>query len=174
MKTSKAIVSSCLFLILATSCLRAETPTPQDIQSCHKFVQEFYDWYLPKASFELAIKERSSAFSPELVRALREDQEAQAKVSEEIVGLDGDPFLNSQYPSKHFVVGKITFKADRCFADVRGTSYGKNGEHVLPELTHKNGQWVFVNFHYPEIKSSPDDLIYMLKMLKADRDKGPK
>jgi len=178
------VLIGCLFLFLAPG-LRAQTPAPQiRTKSCHDFVQGFYDWYVHETfrtlkdgegadAYGQVLKNRGAAFSPGLLRALREDQEAQAKVSGEIVGLDFDPFLASQDPSKHFVVGKITFKGNQCFADVHGTSYGTNGEHVLPELTRKNGRWVFVNFHYPDF--SPDEnLIDLLKMLKADREKSSK
>jgi hypothetical protein len=49
-------------------------------------------------AWNLAIKTKSSVFSPQLALALKEDSAAQAKAEGEIVGLDFDPFLNSQDP----------------------------------------------------------------------------
>jgi hypothetical protein len=78
-------------------------PTPESVRG---FVQGFYDWYVPKAldhkifrAWDLALKTKSSVFSPELAQALREDSAAQDKAEKgELVGLDFDPFLNSQDP----------------------------------------------------------------------------
>lgn len=188
MKRTNAVFLGTLCLLLAAPFLCAQTPVnpPSRTTSCYGFVQAFYNWYVFETlrgferkqgsdAYDIILKGKRPTFSPELLRALREDRQAQAKDPDEIVGLDFDPFLASQDPSKHFVVGKITFKGDRCFADVHGTSYGAQGEHVVPELTDKNGRWVFVNFHYPDIKSSPDEnLIDTLRIMKADRDKGSK
>jgi hypothetical protein len=176
MKTRIAAYAS-LFLLLAAPFSSAQTSNPLNrVKSCRDFVQGFYDWYVKEgqSTFELALKNRSSALSPELLHALREDYAAQAKDPEEIVGLDGDPFLNSQDPSERFVVGDAKLVGDKCLAVVRGVSSGKKREYVEPELVRKNGRWVFVNFHYGTSKfSSDENLVRELKALRDDRRKHP-
>lgn len=77
----------------------------QTAEAVKDFVQQFYAWYVPVAlqaadhfqqGWTVAVKERGSAFSRDLKLALTEDQEAQAKVSGYIVGLDFDLFLAAQ------------------------------------------------------------------------------
>jgi hypothetical protein len=92
--------------------LRGQTQDSQDTQkSCRNFVQQFYDWYVKRPELPPALKYRPSAFSPELLRRLKEDGEAQARVRDEIVGLDFDPILYSQDPGGHYVVSRIKLKA---------------------------------------------------------------
>jgi hypothetical protein len=176
-----AFVSCALLLLLAAATV-ASPQTAQDIElekSCRDFVQKFYDWYVPNAldlkvtsASDLAIKSRTSDFSSELVKLLREDSEAQSKHPGEIVGLDFDPILSSQDPSDHFVVRNITRKGGSYLVEVFGTSSGERREKVVAELVLKNNKWVFVNFHYPRFEqSSPKnaDLISILKRLRENR-----
>ena len=184
MKKVSIIVCATLFLILAAPCSSAQTSGPRTrVKSCRHFVQGFYDWYVPEVfrsfertddpdPFNLVLKDRRSAFSPALLRALREDHEAQAEV-DKIVGLDFDPFLASQDPSERFVVGTVKLVGDKCLAVVRGVSAGKEREHVVPESAYRNGRWLFVNFHYPESKSpSGENLVSILNLLRAKRQKN--
>src|SRR6266851_5844884 len=131
MKTAKSVGHWSVLFVLGASCLlsaQEKKSEPQDAQkSCRVFVQQFYDWYVSEThkenamhSWDLALKQKGYAFSPELRRELTEDSEAQAKAVGEIVGLDFDPFLNSQDPSEHFVVGEIRRSNDRYFVEVYG------------------------------------------------------
>jgi hypothetical protein len=144
--------------------------------SCRDFVQRFYNWYLsPAKSSDVALKQKSSMFTPELKQKLEEDEKASAKSPGEIVGLDFDPFLNAQDDPGHMVAEKATMKGANCFVEVhrspRDPREGKKPD-VMPELTFKNGQWVFVNFHYPMNTNPGDgDLLSVLKGLAADRAK---
>ena len=180
MRERRSAACTCLFLLLAASALCAQAPAEQDTRkSCHAFVQNFYDWYLPRAlkgGYEDGVFRRKSAlFSPELLRALKEDFEAQAKVKDEIVGLDGDPFLNSQDFSEHFVVENVSVKENTCMAEVRGLQSGKKAEYVRPELVRNRGRWIFVNFHYAKSEKPPDEnLLGLLKSLRMERQKHPR
>ncbi len=146
-----------------------------DEKSCKDFVQGFYDWYVPHAladnkgpAWGLALKARESAFTPELLRAIGADLDAQAKSSgDDIVGLDFDPFLNSQDPDKRYVTGAVRLEGERCWVNVRGNL---SGSHLVAELTRKSGGWGFVNFHYGET-TGPDDenLLRMLKAMARER-----
>ena len=179
MRHSRIAVCCLLFLVLPCL-LRAQAKSGREVpESLRGFVQGFYDWYVPKAlgenvgpAWNLALKAKSSAFSSQLVRALREDSAAQAKAEGEIVGLDFDPFLNSQDPSNRYQVGKITPKGETYQVEIYGVGSGSKHEKpdVIAEVAQKNGQWFFVNFDYPEGRN----LLAVLKSLRESRQKPPK
>lgn len=161
--------------------MRGENPSPGIQKSCQQFVRGFYNWYAPKAqaggsvaASDLALKQRRALFSAELVRALREDSEAQASAHETIVGLDFDPFIHAQDTADRYATGKITIKGNTCWAEVYGIQSGKKGvtPDITPELLNKNGRWIFVNFHYPNA-SRPEfeNLLDLLKSLRNWRRK---
>jgi|HubBroStandDraft_5_1064220.scaffolds.fasta_scaffold34341_3 hypothetical protein len=167
----------------------AGTPAPiattsPDVESCRAFVQEFYDWYV-KAEATPALrngwlslaKARPHALSASLQKQLDADYRASAANSQEIVGLDFDPFLNSQDPSKKFAVQNVTVKDGGCTAEVRGVADGGLQERVNPELDQKGGAWEFINFHYPGADpkdGGEQDLVSILKQLSEDRHKRRK
>ena len=175
-----------LFLFAATCCsLQGQGGGPADIQkSCGNFGREFYDWYVPQAlkenvgpPWDIALKDKSRAFSPELLRLLRGDSKAQAKVAGEIVFLDFDPFLSSQDPAERYVLGTITSKADRCWVEIHSISSGKKIDKpdVVPELMLKAGRWLFVNFHYGKSEyPENENLLSMLRALGVTRQQGAK
>jgi hypothetical protein len=144
--------------------------------SAHDFVQEFYNWYVPVAlrhnavsAWDIALKDRSSVFSPELLRALKEDSVARAKAVGDIVGLDFDPFLSSQDPGQRYEVGRITQKGEVWQVEITPVRGGKRiGKPcVVVELSHRDGRWQFVNLHYDD-----GDLLTTLRLLKEDREKS--
>ena len=153
--------------------------------SCRNFVQSFYDWYIKQLdSSNGSLKDRPSAFSPELYRALMDDMEAQAN-AEEIVGLDWDPILsgNGRPFGDHYVAGRITIKSEAvCWAEMHDTPSGKKSDEpvVAAELVNQDGQWRFVNFYYIFPKSefktpvSNGGLLAILKNLRENRQKAAK
>lgn len=178
MRSSTTAICWLLILAFPTS-IHAQTKSPHEIYKApREFVQEFYDWYVPKAlkdhagpAWELALKYKSSVFSPEVLRALKEDSAAQTKAAGEIVGLDFDPFLNSQDPDERYEVGKVTQKGDRYWVEIYAARSGKKSEKpdVMPELVRKDGRYLFVNFHYPD----GSDLLSTLRVLRESRQKHP-
>lgn len=163
-----------------------QTKSDEDISgSLRHFVQEFYDWYIPKTSdpnngrtSNLVLKLRGSTLTSQLARGLKEDSEAQAKANE-IVGLDFDPFTNSQDPCERYEVGKITRKEETYWIEVYAICEGKKSEkpNVLAELARINRQWQFVNFHYTNFlngHSQDSDLLSALKSLREERRKSSK
>ena len=172
------IFSRCLVLFFASSQTLAQVQPPQDMEaSCRKFVQQFYDWYLPRAKDEhsgragdIVLKYRSSSFSLELRKRLKEDSDAQAK-SEDIVGLDFDPFLNTEDSGfKRCTAGKVIRKTESYWAEVSCVFPGPNPDksQIMPELIFQQGRWLFVNFHY-HFDSGDDNLLNILKKLRKDR-----
>jgi Protein of unknown function (DUF3828) len=148
--------------------------SPKAQESPLKFVQDFYTWYAPMTSkghqepaFTTALKLKGSLFSAELVSALSEDASAQEQAKGEIVGIDWDPFVNSQDPESRYVVGKIRQKGDRFFADIHGVRAGKKRSEpdVTAELMKVKSHWVFVNFH----SRDTGDLLSVLNTLSNER-----
>lgn len=174
-------VTLVLVLFILTG-FRQAVVAAEPAEECGQFVQKFYDWYLArdkaltnensqKSVMEVALREKRSSFSPGLVKALQEDVAASEKSPNEIVGLDFDPFLNSQETPEKYIVGQVRAKGDHYLVDVFGVLEGKKDSKptVVAELTSKNGQWIFANFHYDK-----DDLVSVLEQLKKDRDKTKK
>lgn len=153
-------------------------PTPH--ASPQKFVQGFYDWYVPIAlgnnpgpASDIALKERPSDFSPALLHALKLDSEAQAKANGEIVGLDFDPFLAAQDPCDRYEVGGVRQEGGRYVASIYGVCSGKKHAKadVLAELAMRHGAWVFVDFQYP---GNGPGLIATLRLLRQERARHAK
>ena len=164
-----------LLLLLALAALQAQAAKPED--AVRKFAQDFYGWYVPIAvkdnkepASDIAIKQRPSSFSPQLLEALRDDAEAQAKAIGELVGLDFDPFLNSQDPSNHFVIGQINLKNDGYWVDIHTSKPGK--AHAKPDViavvNQSGGHWFFTNFRFPD----GGDLLKTLQLLKQEREQS--
>ncbi|MCU1284060.1 MAG: hypothetical protein JWO13_410 [Acidobacteriales bacterium] len=126
-------------------------------KSPRQFVQDFYKWYVPRASrnnangaWNLALKYKSSAFTHQLSELLRQDSAAQAKCKE-LVGLDFDPFLNSQDPADRYDLGKITQRGQIYRVDIYAESEKKSeNPSVRAEIAERNGRWLFVNFYYSD------------------------
>jgi hypothetical protein len=178
----KLIVLLVTLLVFSTS-FHAQEKSAQDTElSCRKFVQVFYDWYVPlivheqgNSAYEKVLKQKENLFNPDLHAKLVDDFEAQAKTPGEIVGLDFDPFLNSQDPSEKFLVQKVALKNDLCFVTMRGIQSGKMMEKVTPELAMREGHWQFVNFHYGALTSDKDsNLLSDLASLKKLREEPNK
>jgi hypothetical protein len=137
-------------------------------ESCRAFVQEFYNWYTPKArsmdadSLDLAVKERRSAFDVQLVKAV-EAVEADAIRNRE-AGLDFDWILDTQDAGDPgdagYVVRNGVVSEDTCRIEVyRQLPAGRLQKKVMPELRFANGRWIFVNFRYPD----SEDLLRLTK-----------
>ena len=112
--------------------------------------------------------------SSNLLRALKDDSDAQAKASGEIVGLDFDPFLNTQDPCEHYEVGEIVQQEQTYRAQILGVCSGKKNEKpdVIAQVERQSGHWVFVNFDYPGLERqypSSANLLATLKALQEER-----
>lgn len=165
----------------AKSAVKSGAPQSQQL-ACKKFVQDFYDWYckcmgeggsgIPE---DRAMKDRGSSFSPSLRQKIKDDFEASAKVQDEIVGLDFDPYLNSQDPYEHYVAGKVTASGKNYLVEMHGVRGGKQNAKpdVTPEVASQNGKFIFVNFHYGKSEyPENENLVSVLDALKKSRDES--
>lgn len=148
-------------------------------QSCRRFAQGFYNWYLravrrpgPESqgfgTWAATLKYKGrNPFSPELARALIES-DAESKVDGDPV-LDFDPILATQDRADHYVVRNVIYKNGHYWADVYGIwarpvpDQGKEPQ-VVAELVFQDNRWSIVNFHYPD-NTNPDNenLLSILK-----------
>lgn len=181
MKILKTAVYLSLVLLVAPGISLGQTSgSSEPAKACRQVAQGFYDWYVPIAlkeeeasASDIALRDKPSVFSPELVRALNEDSQAQQKADGDLVGLDFDPFLNSQDPAQHYVLRNVTVKGDKCMVEVHSEVTGRTSPKpdVVAELSLKSGRWLFVNFHYGKSKWSDDEnLVAILKKLREGRE----
>jgi len=176
-------ILTCLFLLTTLTCLlQAQAKNNEDLSGlAQRFVQEFYDWYAPGAekaadnNREFSWRKRASDFDPALLRALKEDEDAQAK-AKEIVGIDFDPFLSSQDPCAPYKVHNVIPKGDRYLVEVDCECENVVVEKptVTAELVNRDGRWIFVNFRYPGPKPSGSDLLSILRENRRARRQPPK
>lgn len=132
------------------------------------FVQDFYTRYAAHHFNDDSII-TSKVLTPVLSRALQEDLAASKKSPDEIVGLDFDPYVNSQDPCDRYEVGNVTMHGtDHASVEVFAVCEGKRSPKpdVIADVVFANGRWQFENFEYPE---AHDNLLSVLKKLKQDR-----
>lgn len=161
--------SAASLLILCASLPTADAQQTRDLRdSCKVFVQAFYDWYVPLTrndkiwrAWDVAVRTKTPSIHASTHQLILRDTEVQRKASE-LVGLDFDPFLNSQDPGERFVVESVTAKGAGCWVKVNGISEGRLRETVVPEVSCKNGHCQFINFHYDD-NGHPADLLTILK-----------
>jgi hypothetical protein len=170
----KAFLAVLTFIVAPVFAEEAKEPA-----GLRGFVQDFYRWYVPIAlkdnkvpASDIALKEKPAAFSAQLLKALKEDSEAAANSPGDIVGIDWDPFLNSQDPDDHYEVGRIVKKGETYRADIHSVESGKKSAKpdVIAEVGKENGRWVFLDFY----SNDGNGLLAVLKSLKADREKTAK
>ena len=158
-----AIFGAALAMLIASQVDAA----PLDAQSVRSFVQSFYTWYASGvhdvSPLEVVLAKRPSVLSPELFRALKADDDAQRKVPDDIVGLDFDPFLNSQEQAGRYTVGAITMSDGIYRVEVRDLHSKQPA--VIAQVASGDGKPVFVNFLYP----GNGDLLRILKTLARER-----
>lgn len=192
--STKPLCLGLFFFLGATLSHRAQEKSPQDVQkSCGVFVQEFYDWYVPKwltddlysdslfKKWEATrdpLKQNKYPLSAELARRLKVDRAAQEKVKGELVGLDFDPYISGNAgPVGRYVVGRITPKAGHYLAEVypQPSVEGKK-PMVAAEVAFENERWIIVNFHYYIYDGGKltrrFDLLTTLKQLREERRKN--
>lgn len=155
----------CLGVILSVQKQKHQRP-PQ----CRDFVSGFYDWYVPNTrglrinAFDFALKQRRTAFGPELIHQI-EISEAEAEKTQDPY-IDFDPIVYSpEEETDDYVLGTTEQKGDTCKTEILGGSSGKKQPAlmVVAELKYENGRWFFVNFHYPWNNGVRENLLSILR-----------
>ena len=175
-RTGVPAVRAAIMMAVATlSLLACSSSNPAlSADSARRAVDEFYGWYVPvhkqtSGATMRAIHDRATLFSPTLVAALRADSVASAASPGEVVGLDGDPFLNAQDACDRYSSAGIAEVGDRFLVQVLGS--GGCADHtaadVTVEVTPTNGNFLFTNFIYSPRER--DDLISLLAYLDSTR-----
>ena len=166
-------------LCVYSTCLLADdvsqtATTTGDTNAAGAFVQDFYDWYGSFAiqqknqlPWEDALSIKSALFSRKLALALKRDKNAFANPDGTYTGLDVDPFLNTNNPCDHYIVGNILVYDNNYRAAIQPICNGKLQPKpvVFAEVTLKKDHWLFTNFYYPE----GQDLFQVLKNLRKRR-----
>jgi hypothetical protein len=167
------ITAIALYFVHALTVQHKPAPS-SDAASVKKFVQTFYDWYTPRAmkgdAETLALKAKANLFSADIRKGLDEDRKAAEKNADEIVGLDMDPFLNSQDPADKYTVKKVEQKGNAWLATVYGHYKGQKEDpepSVTAQVEKTKQGWRFTNFLY----GKGDNLLKTLKELKKAREK---
>lgn len=157
-------------------CLMACTHADQttSAESARRVVEDFYSWYVPiqkqTASANMrALHDRPALFSPELVSALRADSVASAASPGEVVGLDGDPFLNAQDACDRYASAGVVEIGGRFLVQVLGAGgcVAHTTADVTVEVTPTKGNLVFTNFIYSPRER--DNLVALLAYLDSTR-----
>jgi hypothetical protein len=144
----------------------------------HRFVQDFYQWYVPvllgshpEPGLALAVSAKPGVFTDELSRALKDDAAAQ-KGADEIVSVSGsfDPFTNSQDACEHYEAGHVAVDGSRYLVDVHAVCDGKRtaAPVVVVELVRQNLGWRIADV---QLVRSPDSgtLLALLKWWSSER-----
>jgi hypothetical protein len=178
-----AAVALGLSLIVFPAAASAATPDDASEASARAFVQGFYDWYLKRVlaagaqrekhpdakgfDFIDAIRQRPDWFSPELKRLLEEDYAASSRCKGDVVGLDWDPFLETQDPAPTYTAGKVekTAKGFRVSVDFHNKNYaGVRNPAAQADVALVGGHWTFVDFvQEPTDPKSRQGLVALLK-----------
>src|ERR1700730_1157258 len=131
----------------------------------HEFVQKFYNWYVPFSAHSktLACKEVLKAHPEYFSRALAPMLKKNIADMERTggLGLDFDPFLNSQDPPSKYVVGPADGTDEGYAMKVYSVRDGRRASKpdVIAVVENQHNSWVLTNFHYPEQGTSLRQLL---------------
>ena len=182
-RARKIVLVLCVFMLSAWP-LYAQKKSDRGTQSCLRFVQGFYDWYVRAArrpipesrgfgTWAATLKYKGrDPFSPEITRGLIES-DAESKADGD-PALDFDPVLRNPCIPPHYLVRRVTIENGRYWADVYDMSSEpgcRTDQRELPdvvaEMVFTDRHWQFVNFHYPDPDpahaTSVHDLLGLLK-----------
>lgn len=132
-----------------------------------QFTQRFYSWYEKDSPYETTVRDSGRYFAPSLLAALRADLAASKANSEEIVGLDWDPFLASQDPCPPYRAGATTHRADTVRIAIRAACGDSSRPAVIADIVFISGTPVFSDFEHGDERGR---LTSDLRELQASRD----
>jgi len=138
-------------------------------QSAAAFVQAFYQWYGKLGDlYQQAVHDSPAFFAPALLAGLHADSAAKQQHPDEVVGLDWDPFLETQDPCDPYQVMGTTRRGDTVLVAVGGMCSGREpraAPDVIAEVMARSEGggtgWIFVDFRHT------DDAGSLMQDLKA-------
>ena len=157
------------------ACHASSDRTADRAAAAEHFARAFYAWYVPRAlapgtrsAANAVLRTRASDLTPALFRALRDDLDAQAKATDEIVGIDFDPMVGGQDPCERYEVGPVRGQGAAYTAPVYGVCEGVG--HPEPDavavLTPTNGGWQVADVRHPSVHGN---LLDALGLAREDR-----
>lgn len=174
------IISVIILSIVMSLNVNAQSSV-NDKAAVKMFVQQFYDWYVPlynkgtPATDLMALKQKSVYFDATLGSAIKKDYTGQPANAGEILGLDGDPFLNAQDTGFDYQAGNVKQVGNKFLVDIHGGPKGQSKKEtlasetvIIAQVVNLKGQWKFTNFLYP-VKQGGGDLLTVLANLRKDR-----
>jgi hypothetical protein len=173
------VINSAIFIAFAmlTMCCGSQAQNKgSESDSCRKFVQEFYDWYLKHSGTNLdrtVIDERADLFAPKLLALLKKDVEY--KAPELDLAFDESYFTLTQENADSYMVGTPTQIGSIYRVPVYGVREGtKSSEpEVWAEVQREKGNWQFINF-IDLIEGTPQNLVSDLRRLQVERARAQK
>jgi len=148
-------------LFLASPCVaRAPAVSAESSASLRFFVQDFYNWYVPrfwksspKPAVRIALRRRA-LFSAELTAALNDHVRLLGKRRRASAAYLYDPILNAGDACERYRVGAISSEGECYRVDLYAVCFGnlRPTPAVTAELKRDGDRWVFVNFRYPHEK----------------------
>lgn len=166
--------------LLAIACRSADTrdavADARDAESAQRFVQAFYDWYVPlgerlaASRADSVVIGRASYFVPLLQHALRDDLAAQRDASEIVSVLgDYDPFLMTQDPCTYYEARTAIARPSSVEVAVYARCAGDStAVAVLVDVVRDGNTWRFADFRRPDAPMMR--LIDALRAAQAERD----
>ena len=178
----KATVAVLAMVLMSLISVPSGAQTSDRSESCRKFVQAFYDWYIATdhkqegkrlTAEEIVWRRRPQLLSPELRSAIRQDRLEMWR-SHELTGFDADVFTLSQENADSYVAGTPERSGKTYRVPVFGVRAGIKSKEpeFWAEVRHGIDNWQFFNFSYA-VDHRPHDLLTELRGLKAERDKDP-
>lgn len=155
-------------LALCSACDGGKGPATS---SAAPALQAFYDAYVPlfeRGATRAFLNDTTSILAPALRQALIADYQASAADSTQVVGLDFDPFLNSQDPCSVYRVGADTSHQELHLIEVRAICASDTSLAAIAVLERAGTVWTLVDVRYPGDTTS---LRAILARLAADRSR---
>ena len=106
---------------------------------------------VPTPGWHIALRYKISAFTPQLAKGLSQDRATQARCKD-LVGLDFDPFLNTQDPAERYEIDGSRPGGRGYLVDIYSVRDGQRGEKadVRAEVVQSSGKWLFANLYYSD------------------------
>jgi hypothetical protein len=162
-------------IALLTLCCSSQVRNERsDDDSCHKFVQGFYDWYIRHSGKDgMVINERPELFAPELLTLLKQNENFEAPELD--LAFDASYFTLTQENADSYIAGTPKRINETYNVPLYGIRAGvKSGEpEFWAEVKRSQRGWQFINFH-DNIEGKPFNLVNDLRRLQVERARAIK